>query len=293
MSSAQAVAANLVVAARSEAHDSLTERIRHVCPGFVVDEGEDFPDALLRLLVAQMAAPSGGSSAGIAPVASPCTAVSASSSASSSSSASTLSSSYASVTAPPIAASSSSSLSSASSLSSSSSSAAAGSSSGTLGPASGPSREAASLPPPGGSSGEAASEVFDPVTQEQRFKDAERARAKPGAPPRAEAAPPPAAPPAAALPRGGRLQGGRTVAEREARFNDATAASEVLKQVHGTIQSRNRMSLLYVAWVARNSAILVALPFPHRLPTIANSHMANPWPHDGVTHSIGTCFVAC
>ena len=53
MSSAQAMAANLLVAARSEAHDSLIEQIRHVCPGFVVDEGEDFADALLRLLAAQ------------------------------------------------------------------------------------------------------------------------------------------------------------------------------------------------------------------------------------------------
>jgi len=167
------------------------------------------------------------------------------------------------------------------------------SSSGTLGPASGPSGEAASVPPPGGSSGEAASEVFDPVSQEQRFKDAERARAKPGAPPRAEGAPPPAAPPAAALPRGGRRQGGRTVAEREARFDDATASSVVLQRAYGTIQSRNRISLMFVAWVSRNSAILVVLPFPHRLPTIANSHMANPWPHNGVTHSVGTCFVAC
>jgi hypothetical protein len=54
MSSAQAMAANLLVAARSEAHDSLIEQIRHVCPGFVVDEGEDFADALLRLLAAQI-----------------------------------------------------------------------------------------------------------------------------------------------------------------------------------------------------------------------------------------------
>ena len=42
MSSAQAMAANLVVAARSEAHDGVIEQIRQVCPFFWVEEGKDF-----------------------------------------------------------------------------------------------------------------------------------------------------------------------------------------------------------------------------------------------------------